>query len=235
MRRWPLSTLAVFTLLPMQALACEIALALAVDISGSVDRREFKTQMNGLALGLLDPTVSETLVKGGAQIALIQWTGSSRQALSIPWSPVNSHADLVEISERIAETPRAWRNFSTAIGEALRFTQPIFDQVLQCDRKVIDVSGDGTSNEGIEPAEMRAALWEAGITVNALVIEGEDFDLTGYFWENVIVGDGAFVVTANGFEEYPEKMRQKLLRELTKPISWLHDNEVIPAAQTVLP
>jgi Ca-activated chloride channel family protein len=43
--------------------------------------------------------------------------------------------------------------------------------------------------------------------------------LTEYFWENVILGDGAFVITANSYEEYPARMRRKLLREVTKQIS----------------
>ena len=60
-----------------------------------------------------------------------------------------------------------------------------------------------------------------GVTVNGLVIETEDDDLTGYYWENVITGPGAFVVTANGFEEYPKRIRQKLMREVAQQLSQL--------------
>lgn len=37
--------------------ACELALALAVDVPGSVDEEEFRTQMDGLAAALRDPIV----------------------------------------------------------------------------------------------------------------------------------------------------------------------------------
>ena len=49
---------------PVSAIACELALLLAVDVSGSVDTREFRIQMDGLATGLRDPMVSEALVRG---------------------------------------------------------------------------------------------------------------------------------------------------------------------------
>ncbi|MCX8952557.1 DUF1194 domain-containing protein [Ruegeria sp. NA] len=46
--------------------------------------------------------------------------------------------------------------------------------------------------------------------------EGVTADLTAYFFENVIVGEGAFVVSATGFADYPERIRRKLLREVTR-------------------
>ncbi len=113
------------------------------------------------------------------------------------------------MAQAIENAPRRWRNFSTAIGEALAFSQRQFDDAPDCKRKVIDVSGDGVSNEGAAPLGQRPALRAAGITVNALAIEASVDDLTGYFWENVITGEGAFVATANDFADYPRRIRQK--------------------------
>jgi len=206
---------------PGVALACELALALAVDVSGSVDPLEYDIQMQGLAAGLRDGVVAEALVKAQAELALVQWTGTSRQALSIPWQKIRTFEDVEAFADQVAETPRIWRNFSTAIGEALRFTLAEIALVPGCARLVIDISGDGFSNEGVEPVDVRAELLGANVTVNALVIEGEEDDLTGYFWENVIVGEGSFVVTANGFDEFAVKMRLKLRRETTVQISSL--------------
>ncbi len=211
------------------AIACDLALVLAVDISGSVDAEEFEVQMQGLAAGLRDGVVGEALVRAGAHVALVQWTGSTRQELSVGWTKITGFDALDALAARIDGTTRAWRNFSTGIGEALRFSLAQFDDAPDCRRRVIDVSGDGVNNEGVEPGDIHAELAEAGVTVNALVIEGASEDLTGYFWENVITGDGAFVVTANSFAEYPEKMRQKLTRETARQISWLPGGDVIPA------
>ncbi|MDA7964047.1 DUF1194 domain-containing protein [Ruegeria sp.] len=216
-----LRALAACLCLAPPAWACDLALALAVDVSGSVDSWEFNTQMDGLAAGLRDPIVSEALVRGQAQLMLVQWTGSSRQKITIPWTRIDSFATLDHFAEQVANDPRVWRNFSTAIGEALETTIASFDAVPQCKRHLIDLSGDGISNEGIEPSELRSLLRARGVTVNAIAIEESEPDLTAYFFENVIVGEGAFVVSAAGFSDYPERIRKKLLREVTQQTAGL--------------
>ena len=213
--------LALFLGTGARAQTCDLALVLAVDVSGSVDPREYRIQMDGLAAALRDGIVVEALIDAEAWVSLIQWTGSSRQSISIEWSQMTD-ADAVEtFAARVTTEPRLWRNFSTAIGEALQFSLAAFDAAPACRRKVIDVSGDGASNEGTQPREVHKALRRAGVTVNAVVIETDQQDLTSYFWENVIIGEGAFVMTANGFEDYPDRIRRKLQRETVRQLSKL--------------
>ena len=207
--------------LPGPLLACDLALVLAVDVSGSVDEGEYRTQMEGLALALRDGVVADALVDAQARLTLVQWTGSSRQRQTIPWTPIGRVEDVANLAALIEHDQRRWRNFSTAIGEALELSASLFEAVPDCRRKVIDVSGDGTSNEGIEPREVSATFGARGITVNALAIETDDTDLTAYFFENLLVGEGAFVITANGFEDYPAQIRRKLQRETTRQLSAL--------------
>jgi Ca-activated chloride channel family protein len=211
-----LRILAAALCLARPASACELALALAVDVSGSVDSSEYRIQMDGLAAGLRDPVVSEALVRGRARLMLVQWTGASRQRVTIPWTRIDGFDAVDAFAEQVATDPRVWRNFSTAIGEALEMTVNSFLDVPDCKRRLIDISGDGVSNEGIEPTEIHDLLRRQGITVNAIAIEESEPDLTAYFYENVIVGEGAFVVSAAGFEDYPERIRKKLLREVTR-------------------
>lgn len=203
-------------LTPTAGSACDLALALAVDVSGSVDKQEYRIQMDGLAEALRDGVISEALVRGQAEIMLVQWTGSTRQQVTIPWTRIDSFEALDALADRVSADPRIWRNYSTAIGEALGFVLPEFAKVGHCARHLIDLSGDGPSNEGMPPTEIHATLKQAGIVVNAIAIEESEPDLTAYFYENVIVGDGAFVVTAAGFSEYPARIRKKLLREVTR-------------------
>lgn len=203
------------------AAACDLALLLAVDVSGSVSREEYRIQSDGLAAALRDGLVAEALIKAQARVALVQWSGTSRQEVTIPWVAIESYAELEVLAARIETDERLWRDYSTAIGEALAIGEAQFADVPDCRRRVIDVSGDGSSNEGQEPRERHAALRAAGITVNALVIEGSEPDLDVYFWENVITGEGAFMITANGFAEYPTAIRRKLIRETTEQVALL--------------
>jgi len=211
----------VLALMPTAAQPCDLALVLAVDVSGSVDQNEYRVQMDGLALALRDSIVADALVDQQAAVTLIQWSGSSRQEQSVPWTRIFSHDDVDALALAITDAPRRWRNYSTAIGEALILSIDSFEAGPRCDRKVIDVSGDGLSNEGVEPDTLRSTLRAGGIVVNALAIETDDTDLTAYFYENLIIGEGAFVITANGFEDYPEQIKRKLQRETTRQLSLL--------------
>lgn len=199
--------------------ACEVALALAIDVSGSVDPTEYRLQMDGLAEALRDPTVSDALVAARAAIAVIQWTGQDRQSVVVPWRRIAARADLEALADEIARAPRIWRHFSTGIGEALAFAAAQFGAVSDCARRVIDVSGDGRSNEGLPPEEVRGGLVRLGFVVNGLAIEGSEEDLTGYYRRRVIGGPGSFVLTAASFHDYPRAIRRKLLMEVTTPVT----------------
>ncbi len=204
-----------------QAQACDLALILAVDVSGSVDAQEYDLQMDGLAAALRNPAISEALVVAEASVLVIQWTGTGRQRVSVPWVHIRNFDHTDQLAEDIERAPRIWRNFSTAVGEAVAFAMDAFDDVPQCERKVVDVSGDGVSNEGVSPEKLHAELNAAGIIVNGLAIESYDKNLSEYFEEKLITGPGAFVMRAATHEEYPDRIKRKLFREITKQVSGL--------------
>ena len=54
--------------LAQKAAACSVALALTIDVSGSVDTREYQIQRDGLAEALSDSVVSEALVRALAMV-----------------------------------------------------------------------------------------------------------------------------------------------------------------------
>lgn len=197
------------------ALACDVALVLAFDVSGSVDQQEYRLQADGLSAALGDGVVSEALVNANALVAVVQWSGQPHQALVIDWTPTDTHADVAGLRARIEAVPRAYRNYSTGIGEAMRFSAALFETAPRvCDRKIIDVSGDGSNNEGSAPETLRQRLLAAEIDVNGLAIEGSEDGIAAYYRSNVIVGPGAFVEVAKGFNDFPRAIRRKLLREL---------------------
>lgn len=199
--------------------ACELALVLAIDISGSVDTNEYRIQMDGLAAALNDPTVQDALIDSKAQIAVLHWTGASRQVVVSNWRQMIKRSDVIEIGKVVSTAPRAYRHFSTAIGDALVVAADLLGRVgAACDRQVVDLSGDGPSNEGSDVTVIRDSLVRGGVQINGLAIETTDDTLTDYYRKNVIGGPGAFVLTAKTFEDYPRAIRRKLLREITKPV-----------------
>lgn len=94
-----------------------------------------------------------------------------------------------------------------------------------CWKLTLDISGDGKSNLGPRPRDVKKRLEASGITINGLVIgvddpnigdirQAEIGELAAYFKAEVILGPNAFVQTAIGFNDYARAMEQKLLKEL---------------------
>jgi len=201
------------------ATACKVALILTVDVSGSINEEEYRLQMDGLAAAMDDSTIVDALINAQAQVALVQWSGSSRQEITIPWQKMAARDDVAAFADLVRNAERPWRHFSTAIGDMLYRVAPMIDQV-DCKQYVIDVSGDGVSNEGPIPDDARNALIGRGVRINALAILGaSQSDLTEYFREHVIGGLNSFVYEAQSYEDYPRTIRRKLLDEITEPVS----------------
>jgi Ca-activated chloride channel family protein len=217
--QYHLMTAVFAALTPAPVAACGVALALAIDVSGSVDGHEYELQMGGLAAALRDGLVADALIAEKAAILVVHWSGQTRQSIVVPWTRVLSVADAEALAVEVQSVPRSWRNYSTGIGEALAFTANEFGDVADCKRRVIDVSGDGTSNEGAPPEDIKEALAAAGYVINGLAIEGETANLTEYYRDKVIAGPNSFVLPAFGFRDYPEKIRKKLIREVTKQVA----------------
>ena len=198
-------------------MACDTALVLTIDVSNSVDPAEYRLQVDGLAAALQDPEIVEAMVRGSVAIAVVQWSGETRQELTIPWRTIRSALDARQLSEEARLMPRAFILSDTAPAEAIYFAMDQFRDAPDCRRKVIDVSGDGTPNAGRSTSAARQAAQRAGITVNAIAIEGMGMAITGFYHGQVITRDG-FVITARTHRDYPPAIRRKLIRELTVPL-----------------
>ena len=216
-----LALAAGLVLAPLPAAACALELILAVDVSGSIDTREFRLQMEGLAAAFESPKLVAAVaaLPGGALVTLTHWSGSARQRQMTEWHRVTDAVSMAGFAAETRAAGRAWRNFSTAIGDALVHAAQVSANVpVPCKRRVIDVSGDGVSNEGAAPRAIADALAAQGYTVNGLVIRGADPDPVAHYRSEVIAGPGAFVEIADGFEDYPRAILRKLLRELDQPL-----------------
>lgn len=210
--------------LPQTAQSCEIALVLAMDVSGSVDAHEYQLQAMGVANALRDPAVADALVSGQVALSVVQWSGAMEQAFSVPWDDMRDYQAVNDMATRISRMPRAFAGSNTAVGEAIAFSAEQFDQVRDCAHWVIDVSGDGDENEGYTlPAERRAA-WQRGIVINGLAIEaaGVARPITN-FYQRWVVTPGGFVITAAQHDDFERAILEKMLRELVPPMASLRE------------
>jgi Ca-activated chloride channel family protein len=201
------------------AQACDTALLLAIDVSGSIDRGEYALQVQGLADALQDPAVAEVLLQGQVALAVVQWSGLGSQKLVMPWTRMLSARHITDFAATARSLPRAFSGSDTAVGEAISFSIEQFNAVPDCKRHVIDVSGDGPENAGYSVGQARSAASAKSIDINAIAIEdmGNSAPTTS-FYRNWVITPKGFAMTARGLGDYPRAIREKLLRELIKPI-----------------
>jgi hypothetical protein len=196
----------------------EIAMVLAVDGSASVTYEEFGLIAGGMAAALRDPAVVAGL-SGNSVLALLLWSGTGQQDIITGWTRIVTEADLRAFADDVDNMPRTVKSGATAIGEALLASLTLLARVPAIPkRNIVNVIGDGRSNDGIAPGPVRDRMATADITINGLCILHEEPDLLASFTEEVIGGPGAFAVTCREYKDFAEAMRQKLTREIKGPI-----------------
>jgi hypothetical protein len=211
---------AILTIPQIAGAACRQALALGLDVSGSVDEQEYRLQLQGLANALRDPAVENALLArpdAPVEMAVYVWSGQDHKIIVLDWVALDSAQAIETAATHLAGTRRATGDPTTAIGSAVAFGNALLTMKSGCAAHTLDISGDGENNTGPRPRDLHQILDQSDITLNALVILDPDTPETGlvdYFRAEVIHGPGAFVETASGYTGYKDAMIRKLLREL---------------------
>ena len=209
--------LALLLIWPWGAVAeCRQALAIGLDVSGSVDDREYRLQLGGLANALDHPDVRAALMQMPGRpvwLAVYDWTAPEDQRLLLDWTALDGAATLDGVVATLRAVGRVRRDPQTAVGASMEYGARLLTLRGDCPRLTLDLTGDGMSNTGPLPRDVRLP---PQITVNALVVNeaGEGTMLTDWFRSQVIRGPGAFAEPAYGFEDFERAMVRKLLKEL---------------------
>lgn len=207
---------------------CRQALALGLDVSGSVDADEYILQLHGLAAALSSDAVADSLFvmpEAPVSFAVFEWSGAAYQHILVPWTVLNSPDDVAQIAVALRATQRRDAPPTTAIGAAIQTGVALLDQQPTCWKRTLDISGDGKSNTGPDPHRVNTPEQIGDVTINGLIIgvdaparlsheELEVSELVAYYKARVLAGPGAFAEVALGFEDYERAMTRKLLREL---------------------
>lgn len=199
----------------------DVALVLAIDASSSVDATEFDLQIAGYRDALSSPEVGASFRKAGSvQIAAVLWADSAYAPQVVPWHLISNAHDLSGFATTLASTERRVTG-NTDMGTGLKAALDLFDDETVCaERLVVDISGDGRSTisarrSGVANlgAERKRAK-DLGVTVNGLVITGDDGGLANYYRSEVALGLSSFVMEVQGFATFHEAIAQKLMREV---------------------
>src|ERR1700730_7270296 len=151
----------------------DLLLALAMDVSRSMDQAKFMLQRQGYAAAISNPQVLSSIRSGPHQkiaICFIDWSGPFEQKLVIDWNVIDGVGTALQFGDLIAGAPRSFYN-STSIGSGINFAiAQIARAPFEAERHAIDVSGDGTNNAGRDVQFFRDQAVAKGIIVNGIVI-----------------------------------------------------------------
>lgn len=196
----------------------ELHLVLAFDVSASVNDVEFDLQRSGTASALRSELVAAAIERapGGVAVAIVQWSSATRQALGLDWVELHDLGDVAAYADRVDTMPRRLPGGGTMIHTGLGFAARMLDAAPgRARRQVIDIAGNGRTDDEKRLIETRDRLLSQGIVINGLAIEEDATTLTSYFEAHVIGGPSAFVVTADDFGDFADAMETKLLREIS--------------------
>jgi Protein of unknown function (DUF1194) len=212
-----------------EAAGVDVEIVLAADVSRSVDDKEFALQRKGYAAALTDPRVLKAILAGKKRtigVCFVEWSGEDEQRVVVDWSKIRDEEDGASFSTAILAAPRSFTG-RTSISAAIDFAMARFEKApWPATRRVIDISGDGTSNAGRPILAARDAAAAAGVTINGLAIINDNPDLgysphthppgglPAYYRQNVIAGPDAFLIVVKGFGSFADAMAKKLVTEI---------------------
>ena len=229
-------TLAALTLLALLAVGrdaraqnTDLLLVLAADVSRSIDEGEFELQRKGYAAALSDPRVLAA-IRGGTNgtiaICFVEWSGAGEQTVVVDWTVIRDDEDAGGLSASILAAPRSFMG-RTSISGAIDFAMERFAAAKpHSNRRIIDVSGDGTNNSGRLVTEARDQALAEGVTINGLAIVNDKPNpgyafhtqppggLPEWYRQNVIGGPGAFLRVVEDFRSFADAMTNKLVSEI---------------------
>jgi hypothetical protein len=198
--------------------ALDLQLVLAVDVSGSVSPQRFELQKMGYVAAFQNPRVLNAILSGRNQsiaVTMTQWSGPYLQSQVVPWAILKDEGSMRAFAGAVESTTRSMYGGGTSISGAIDYAVTLFPQApSKAERRVIDVSGDGSNNRGRSVIAARDEAIDAGFIINGLPILAFEPQLDQYYKDHVIGGPGAFMIAANSFETFSEAILMKLILEI---------------------
>jgi len=203
----------------------DVELVLAVDVSWSMDPEEQTLQRIGYMEALRSPEIMAAIrkgVNGKIAVTYMEWAGAASQEIVADWMVIDGPESAAAFTAQLEKRPIR-RYYRTSISGAIDFSVRLFEgNNLHGLKQVIDVSGDGSNNQGRPVTQARDDAVRKGITINGLPVmlnrptsgypEVEQLDV--YYTDCVIGGPGAFVIPIRERNQFVDAIRTKILLEI---------------------
>ncbi|HMN38580.1 MAG TPA: DUF1194 domain-containing protein [Hyphomicrobium sp.] len=180
---------------------------------------------------------------GGILFSMVTW--ADRPEFTLPWQKISNKQEALAVADKIRKLPQQGGEFTCMTRMMRSVNDKVVSQIPgEALRVVLDVSGDGPDNcNADEPIEkVRDELVANGVTVNGLPINigdpsepvgegayrapGSNFSdstlkaagpitLEEWYRTYVMGGMGAFVLPANGYNDFGRAIRQKFVIEIS--------------------
>ena len=218
---------ALFLAAQLSATPVGLELVLAADVSGSIDNTEYGYQKTGYKNAFLDASVHAAIasITGGVAVTYVEWSGAAQQSVRVGWTLLQNAADAIAFGNAIGASTRAF-NHMTAVGNAIQYSQNLLNTNTYVGaRRIIDVSGDGRTNEGINTAAARNAAYADSIKINGITI-GTESGLQAFYQNNVVTANG-FHLHATGFQTFEDAIKRKIVAEIK------NEDPTVPEPSTI--
>jgi Protein of unknown function (DUF1194) len=177
-----------------------------LDASSSMDAQETMVQVDGMAKAIRAPEIIAAIRNGRhgrIGFAVFLWAYGDFPEL-VSWrvigSPQDAEAASNEISSRIrsilddpAQSVGSMTDLSSALEHAAEMLQ---SSPYASKRAIVNIVGDGEDNVGEDSRRIRDALVARGVTINGVVVSGDQTVLE-YYRQAVVGGPTGFVLTAD--------------------------------------
>jgi hypothetical protein len=202
-----------------EANAAVLELGLGIDASGSINPLEFDQQIdayesifsNNFATNFLSSNPQfDTIVVSATLFATD--VGTTVGTNTTGWFTITDDASANLFATAVGNLTRTGIGGFTAIGDAITtITDDIFNNGIDSDRQVIDISTDGQNTAGGDPVLAATNAVLAGVdSVNMLGV-GNGIDQTEI--NDIANAGNGFVQLAPDFDSYESTLRTKIGRE----------------------
>lgn len=190
---------------------CAVALALLMDVSGSMETDEYEMQRDATARAISSAEIVDVIQQTGpVAVLVVEW--GDEVTTTVPWTVVRDRASAEELARRLQATTRT-SSGGTYLGQALEHTLGALDEApCTAEREVVDVSSDGSARDAYWAAV--DAMQRRGVTINALVLPNPIEPSLGQWYRTEVLTNGGFAIDVMRWEDYERSMRRKLVMEL---------------------